>query len=62
MCVVAEGLSRPRGRADGWSDPDLSVTPAGCKRTIPGHPTEGAAQGRGERETQPHTGIYYSYY
>lgn len=62
VCVVAEGLSRPHSSADGWSNPDLSASPAGCEHTIPGHSTEGAGQGGGERETQPHTGTYHSYY
>lgn len=51
LCAVAEGLSRPHSSADGWSDPDLSTTPEGCEREIPGHPTKGAGQDGGERET-----------
>lgn len=61
VCVVAEGLSRPHSTADGWSDPDLSATSAWCECTILGRPAEGAAQGGGERETQPHKGNHLSY-
>lgn len=44
VCMAAEGLSRGRGGADGWSDHDLGAAPAGSKRAIPGRRSEGAGK------------------
>lgn len=44
MFMVAQGLSGRRGGANGRSDHDLSVAPAGGKRAVPGHRTEGAGK------------------
>jgi len=60
VCAVAQGLSRPLSGADGWRDPDLSATSAGCERAISVHRIGGAGQGGGRRKTQPHTGTCYS--
>lgn len=58
VLVVAEGLSGPRGRPDGWPKPDCGAASARLECAVPGHPADGAGAGRGEGTTQPHTGCY----